>query len=756
MFLIILRYLLYNKTYYTMANKRYIIHPHIERVTGITQNEINQELNKFFINVSQDNILFDDQEELNKGILVVNNDVEDPSLYIKDNEGNIVKISGNGSKDVDTYEDALSEATFKNIGQIFYVKEETVLENGTKYSVGPYIVIGEGEMMKLAASSPSGDVDADVAKLKSDVSELNRKVVEIDEKHEQDSVMTTETLNKINTKLASVEEGAQVNAIEKIIVNGIELPITEKTVAMTIEFPEMESEVDGRIKNAYIDEIDGKKYLVLTFTEAANADDILVDVSEMFTEQYSSGKGISLTNSVIALKIGDNEKFLGFDANGGLIFTEEFNNKFINLEDDIAEIKTDLRDVVATVINNTGELTTLTEAIPQIQTTLNNLSDNVKEQGEEIDGVKNELIDLSQSMQLKDNLIEKEISDINTKFGNYTKTEDFTDLQKIVSGNSENIVNLSGITENHTQKITELTDTTSEHAVNFLEINEDVERIGEVVVELSGGVGTIISDFEKVIILNADNYMSAQQKATKDNIGQIIRISKDSEVEGITYLRGYYFVEGEGVLSFIMTSDGTQNEIAVINECLAIIQSKLDTIDKYEVNGYAISQKNGVVLEGDDIGIGEWDKISEGQYIIDTVMSGDSINTAVRKLENSLAATVIATTASLNDMNSQINWLVDTTEPVENLLTLKPNVLHVLNTPVSDLVLNFQEGVGEPDNDVAYRYTIFFRTAGNIGTISLPTSIRFTDTSLSDLEADTNYLLEMQYNFAKWTKMKEL
>lgn len=739
-----------------MANKRYIIHPHIERVTGITQNEINQELNKFFINVSQDNILFDDQEELNKGILVVNNDVEDPSLYIKDNEGNIVKISGNGSKDVDTYEDALSEATFKNIGQIFYVKEETVLENGTKYSVGPYIVIGEGEMMKLAASSPSGDVDADVAKLKSDVSELNRKVVEIDEKHEQDSVMTTETLNKINTKLASVEEGAQVNAIEKIIVNGIELPITEKTVAMTIEFPEMESEVDGRIKNAYIDEIDGKKYLVLTFTEAANADDILVDVSEMFTEQYSSGKGISLTNSVIALKIGDNEKFLGFDANGGLIFTEEFNNKFINLEDDIAEIKTDLRDVVATVINNTGELTTLTEAIPQIQTTLNNLSDNVKEQGEEIDGVKNELIDLSQSMQLKDNLIEKEISDINTKFGNYTKTEDFTDLQKIVSGNSENIVNLSGITENHTQKITELTDTTSEHAVNFLEINEDVERIGEVVVELSGGVGTIISDFEKVIILNADNYMSAQQKATKDNIGQIIRISKDSEVEGITYLRGYYFVEGEGVLSFIMTSDGTQNEIAVINECLAIIQSKLDTIDKYEVNGYAISQKNGVVLEGDDIGIGEWDKISEGQYIIDTVMSGDSINTAVRKLENSLAATVIATTASLNDMNSQINWLVDTTEPVENLLTLKPNVLHVLNTPVSDLVLNFQEGVGEPDNDVAYRYTIFFRTAGNIGTISLPTSIRFTDTSLSDLEADTNYLLEMQYNFAKWTKMKEL
>ena len=141
-----------------MANKRHIIHPHIERVTGITQGDINQQLNDFFLNVPQDNILYDDQDELNKGILVISNDAADPSIYIKDNEGNIVKISGNGSKDVNTYEDALLEATSKNIGQIFYVKEETVLEDGTEYSVGPYIVIGEGEMMKLAASSPSGDV----------------------------------------------------------------------------------------------------------------------------------------------------------------------------------------------------------------------------------------------------------------------------------------------------------------------------------------------------------------------------------------------------------------------------------------------------------------------------------------------------------------------------------------------------------------------------------------------------------------------
>lgn len=735
-----------------MANKRHIIHAHIERVTGTTQSDINAQLKDFFINVPQDNVLYDDQDELNKGILVVNNDVEDPSIYIKDNDGNIVKISGNGSKDVNTYEDALSEATSKNMGQIFYVKEETVLEDGTIYSVGPYIVVGEGEMMKLAASSPSGDVEADVMKLKTDVSELNRVVRENEEEvinsfNELNSkIVSNETsINLINTKLDGVEEGAQVNVIEKILVNGTEMPITNKTLSLMIDFPEIESEVDGRIENAYIDEIDGKKYLVLTFTESANAEDILVDVSEMFTEQYTSGKGISLTNSVIALKLGANEKILGFDENGGLIFTEDFNGRISDLEKDITGIKSDVRDVVDTVIKHTTSIETLSGITNTHIEEISDLTKTVNEQGEDIDDIKNELSDLSNSVTLKDNLTKQEISDINAKFDEYTLLTDFAQLEYAVSGHSETIDILSGITDTHTEKISGLTDTVNAHDTRFLEINEDVERIGEVVIELSGGVGTILSDFEKVVIINVDNYVAATQKATKENIGQIIRISKDSEVEGVNHLKGYYFVEGEGELSFIMTSDGKQDEIAVINECLEVIQTKLNTIDEYTVNGQAISQENGVLLEGDDIQIGE--SIPESQYVMDVVMSNDTVNSAIKKVENSLAATVIAMTASLNDMNSQINWVVDETQPTDGILNLKPNTLHVIEESVSAITLN---------GDEEYGYAVLMKTSDAIENIVLPQNIVLTNLTISELEPNANYLLELKYNFARWTKLKTL
>lgn len=712
-----------------MANKRHIIHAHIERVTGTTQSDINAQLKEFFINVPQDNVLYDDQDELNKGILVVNNDVEDPSIYIKDNDGNIVKISGNGSKDVDTYEDALSEATSKNMGQIFYVKEETVLEDGTTYSVGPYIVIGEGEMMKLAASSPSGDVEADVMKLKTDVSELNSKIV------------SNETsINFINTKLDGVEEGAQVNVIEKIVVNGTEVPVIDKVATMTIDIdiPEIENKVDGRVDNAYIDEIDGVKYLVLTFTEDANKEDILVDVSEMFSEQYSSGDGIDLKNMIIALKLGKNEKVLGFDADGGLIVNENFTDRVNDLE-------RDLNDVIDTVINHSEKISGFTQVMPLIQETVDTLSKTVGEQGEDIADLQNDLSDLKNKIVIKDDLIDEQISDINAKFDEYVLLTDFAQLEHTVSGHSETIETLSGITDTHTEKISGLTDTVNTHDTRFENINDDVKRIGEVVIELSGGVETVLSDFEKVVIINVDNYVAATQKATKENIGQIIRISKDSEVEGVNHLKGYYFVEGEGELSFIMTSDGKQDEIAVINECLEVIQTKLNTIDEYTVNGQAISQENGVLLEGDDIQIGE--SIPESQYVMDVVMSNDTVNSAIKKVENSLAATVIAMTASLNDMNSQINWVVDDTQPTDGILNLKPNTLHVIEESVSVITLN---------GDEEYGYAVLLKTSDAIENIVLPQNIVLTNLTISELEPNANYLLELKYNFARWTKLKTL
>ena len=727
-----------------MANKRHIIHPHIERVTGITQGDINQQLNDFFLNVPKDNILYDDQDELNKGILVISNDAEDPSIYIKDNEGNIVKISGNGSKDVNTYEDALLEATSKNIGQIFYVKEETVLEDGTEYSVGPYIVIGEGEMMKLAASSPSGDVEGDVAKLKVDVNELQSNIIDVNEelnkKVEKDANSRLMT-DAEGTKLAGIAEGAQVNVIEKIVVNGTEVPVIDKVATMTIDIdiPEIENKVDGRVDNAYINDIDGVKYLVLTFTEDANKEDILVDVSEMFSEQYSSGDGIDLKNMIIALKLGKNEKVLGFDADGGLIINKDFTDR-------VDELESDLNDVIETVINHSEKISEFKKSIPLIQEKVGTLSNTVGEQGEDIADLQNDLKDLKGKIAIKDGLVDEQISDINAKFDVYATLESVTELTEDVSANTENITILSGAVNTHDEQISGLTENVNNHTTKITEILEDVKDIGEVVVEISENVENIVGDFEKVKVIYVENYAMAIKNATNDNIGQIIHLNENSKVEeGTVYLKGYYFVEGEGLLSFIMTSEGTQDEIERLDGAINSLREKTDTIDAYTVNGQAISQEGGVVLESNDVIMGE--DMPECEYKLNMVMSDDTIMSAIRKVENSLAATVIAMTASLNDMNSQINWVVEEIESAEDVVNLFPNILYVINEPISNITFNCEGNYG---------YAVLLETADSIGTITLPSNFVLSNLTFDELETNTRYLLELKYNFAKWTKLKTL
>ena len=625
-----------------MADKRHIIHPHIERVTGNTQNEINQQLNNFFLNVPKDNILYDDQDELNKGILVIDNDVEDPSIYIKDNEGNVVKISGNGSKDVDSYNDALSEATEKNIGQIFYVKEETIAEDGTKYSVGPYIVIGEGEMMKLASSLPSGDVEGDVGKLKTDVNNLQNSLTHLSNEVAQKVDVVEDSRLMSNTegkKLERIEEGAQVNVIERILVNDKEMPITNKTLSLTIdvEMPEVES--DGRIENAYIDDINGKKYLVLTFTESANAEDILVDVSEMFTEQYASGNGISIENAVIAVKLGKNEKILGFDADGNLILKKDFVDT--------------VNDLVDVVTNHSKTLASINEKLPQLDT----LVETVEEQSTEIETIKTDLSNFQDRVSLKNDLIDENINNLNEKFNDYTTVTAFEGLEDTVKSNRESIAALSATSESHEERILGLTETANTHSTKFMEINEDITRIGEVVVDISGHVDSVISGLENSIVIDAPNYVMAKEYATNENIGQIIHLLNDSELDDVQYLKGYYFVEGEGVLSFIITSDGTQDEIGKLNEAITALNEKTENIDVYTVNGYAISKEGGVLIDSKDVPMGEVSQ--KTTYQLSMVNSDDTVKTAIKRLENSLAATVIAMTASLNDLNTQLNKILE-------------------------------------------------------------------------------------------------
>lgn len=123
------------------------------------------------------------------GMLVAVIDEEQVYMLIdKDNatseESWVAVGSGNGSIAVETYAEAVELATSDNIGQVIYVKTKSSYDadgeegegEAVEYEAAPYIVIGEGSLMKLAASTASGSIEGDVAELRTKVGNLETTV----------------------------------------------------------------------------------------------------------------------------------------------------------------------------------------------------------------------------------------------------------------------------------------------------------------------------------------------------------------------------------------------------------------------------------------------------------------------------------------------------------------------------------------------------------------------------------------------------
>lgn len=378
--------------------------------------------------------------------------VEDQQVYMLVDKANstseeswIAVGSGNGSLAVDTYAEAIELATADNIGQIIYVKTKSSYDAdgegegaAVEYDAAPYIVIGAGSLQKLAASTASGDIEGDVAELKTKVSTLETTVGNAEDglvkdvKDLQDAVDAIDypvkgvkfngenavngegiaeitvdltpyalqtTVDGINTrvgnletgkvdkldgsrlmaetegtKLAGIAEGAQVNVIETVKVNGTALEVNEKSVNIEIEAikvknvdsadkmltltdnGEVKSELsiaylkseesgdgkpyialygkggttlidtldatdfikDGMLSNVeLVQTADGKKALRLTWNTDGGKEIVDVDVTELI-DYYYAGNGIAFdeTERKFSIDLKEGERFLVVDASG--------------------------------------------------------------------------------------------------------------------------------------------------------------------------------------------------------------------------------------------------------------------------------------------------------------------------------------------------------------------------------------------------------------------------------------------------------
>ena len=342
-----------------MAKLTRIVHDHVDVVNGRTQSEINEELKGYFFS-EVPNPGYGELDDLNRGVLVISNDTSEPSIYIKNMNNDIVRISGNGSKTVDNYTQAIAEATSETVGRIIYIISDSTIEDKTYHS-GPYIVVGEGQLMKLAT------LNVESSNLEETVSEIEKKLDEV----------SLEVSKKLNAKvgfslvedteiekLKTVKENAEENIIEKIVVNGTPLEITDKTVSFNVS--EISGSGDGRVSSVELVSEEGKNILRFTFTAAANQEPIDVEFPEMNSEIYTNGNGISIADSEISLKIGGNEKRLSFDKNGGLILTPDFVNEVISFNNSITGLTEDISAINDSISGITESLSGITEDISGI------------------------------------------------------------------------------------------------------------------------------------------------------------------------------------------------------------------------------------------------------------------------------------------------------------------------------------------------------------------------------------------------------
>lgn len=82
-----------------------------------------------------------------------------------------------------TYTNGLEFATNDNIGRIVNVTEDEIIEEGGEditYHAGLYIVVGVGTLARIATSTASGDVEADILALQARVGELEQSQIEQD------------------------------------------------------------------------------------------------------------------------------------------------------------------------------------------------------------------------------------------------------------------------------------------------------------------------------------------------------------------------------------------------------------------------------------------------------------------------------------------------------------------------------------------------------------------------------------------------
>ena len=239
------------------------------------------------------------------------------------------KKIGGGSISVETYAEAIALAGNDNIGQVIYVKTKSSYDadgegegEAVEYDAAPYIVIGEGELQKLAASTASGNLDADVAELKTKVSGIDTKLSTV-ESTLNTAVADIDTLKEIDHDAYIAADTALKSELQTEINKKVESETYEEKVsAIEDSISDNDTKAQGYAKTAKEEAIDAAS---LDATTKANA-------AQAAAQSYADGLNTEMDTRVKNLESIDHDAYIAADTALKSELQAEINKKVESVE----------------------------------------------------------------------------------------------------------------------------------------------------------------------------------------------------------------------------------------------------------------------------------------------------------------------------------------------------------------------------------------------------------------------------------------
>lgn len=634
----------------------------------------------------------EDKKTYLKGEIIIDTDPENPSIYILNNNNEVVKISGNGSGGEGSYDDTelkrlinvvsnnLDVLRGDDVNKSVRTIAEEILTNGVDLSEITENIDKLNEL--IGETSVKSQIDVKIGELPSDKTvvdlineETSNRTNTVEDIQNQINVVTETyaTLDNVNITKTELESKftATQNILDNLIgddnnktVRNIATDEASKAVANVINGAPESFDTLQEIANWIIggEGVSGVTAADMLISIQKNAEDIANEVAErketvddIKKDYLTSSDKTELSNAITAetntriesidnlqseintiksdyLK-GSDKQELSNSINDVIDVVDNHTETILSIQDSVNTFRGDFDknvESVDTSINNiTNDINSINSELDNIDTTLENINTNISGITETIETINNEIVDIKEDVSNKHVETNSVISGITEEIG--VINDNISTITTNVGNIEENLTTTtSNVDDIIDNQLPSINDSISGITTEVTNIKEEISGYTESINEISKTTNQLNEKVDDAV--TNFNTLSDTVLTFENSI--------NTNTENINTLLTNVSANTETLNVLTGDEEGSINK--------KIIDTKAE-IDTYTVNSKLIS--DSPVLDSNDLNISTGYTITN---VGERIIPEEQLTTAFAKLESMLLKTTLAITAALNDLESRI------------------------------------------------------------------------------------------------------